>query len=299
MAPSAGAADAPGRMPALVVYGQGGVGKTALAVRAGHQVRAGFAGGQLFVDLRAGQAHPAEPHRVLAQFLRALGIPGAAIPESTDERAQLYRSRVADRGILVVLDNAIDESQVRPLIPAAGCAVLVTSWRPLAGLEGFTRLHLGVLDDAHATELLGRIAGTERIREQAVAASEIVRLCGTLPLALRAAGARLSAKPHWPLARLVARLADRRRRLDELHAGDLEVRASLAVSYDSLATPERAALLAGAAAPAGDFARWLIAASCGVDEAAAEDAPERLVDAQLVEPAGTDAAGSRGTGCTT
>lgn len=281
----------PGVVPGIVVYGQGGVGKSALAVRAGHLMRTGFAGGQLFVELRGGQPRPLHPGPVLAQFLRALGVPPAGIPESLDERARLFRTRVADRRILVVLDNAADEAQVRPLLPAAGGAVLVTSRRPLPGLEGFTRLQLGVLDTATATELLARIVGADRVRAEPAAAERIVRLCGTLPLAVRTAGARLSAKPHWPLARLVARLTDERRRLDELRAGDLEVRACLALGYAGLDPAEQAVLRTAAMAPVPDFASWLVAAGCGIDEAEADNLVERLVDAQLLEPAGVDQAG--------
>ncbi|MGH3715934.1 MAG: BTAD domain-containing putative transcriptional regulator, partial [Micromonosporaceae bacterium] len=285
-----GAVPAPGVVPGVVVYGQGGVGKTALAVRAGHLLRAEFGGGQLFVNLRGGQPQPTPPDRVLAQFLRALGVPATQVPESLDERARLFRSRAADRRILVVLDDAADEAQVRPLLPTAG-AVLVTSRRPLAGLEGFTRRQLDVLDPEAATTLLGRIAGPDRVRAEAAAAEQIVRLCGTLPLAVRTAGARLSAKPHWPLSRLAVRLADEHRRLDELRAGDLEVRASLALSYAGLDADEREALRTAAMAPVPDFAGWLVAAGCDVDEAEAENLVERLVDAQLLEPAGVDGAG--------
>src|SRR6266508_2821501 len=280
-----------GRLRGVVVYGPGGIGKTALAVQAGHALRAAFPDGQLFVNLQGVQPRPLDPARVLAEFACALGVASSAIPDSRDERARLFRSVLADRRALVVLDNAVDEAQIRPLLPAAGCAVVVTARRPLAGLEGFARLRLDLLRPGAATELLGKIAGAERVRTEAAAAGEIVRLCGRLPLAVRAAGARLSAKPHWPLARLATRLTDERRRLDELRAGDLEVRASLASSHAGLDADERAALYAAARIPAADFAAWPIAALCDVDDATADDLVERLVDAQLAEPAGTDAAG--------
>ncbi|HEU4426302.1 MAG TPA: BTAD domain-containing putative transcriptional regulator [Pilimelia sp.] len=280
-----------GVVPGAVVYGQGGIGKTALAVRAGHRLRDAFPGGQLFVDLQGVQRRPLDPRRVLANFLRALGVSSSAIPDTTEERMDLFRSAVADRRVLVILDNAADEAQVRPLLPGAGCSVLITSRRPLPGLAGFAWLRLDMLGAAEARELLARIVGCDRVGAEAGAADRIAGLCCGLPLAVRAAGARLAVRPHWPLARLAARLADEHRRLDELSAGDLEVRASLALSHAGLDAGERQALHAVALAPAGDVATWLVAAMCDVDDAAAGDLVERLVDAQLLNPAGTDAAG--------
>jgi DNA-binding SARP family transcriptional activator len=280
-----------GGLAGATVFGPGGTGKTALAVRVGHLMRPAFPDGQLFVDLRGAQGRPAEPARVLAQFLRALGLAASAVPDSVDERAAMLRSVLADRRVLLLLDNAADETQVRPLLPPAGCAVLVTSRRPLAGLEGFASRRLDVLDPAEATELLGRIAGAARVRAEPADAGRIVTLCGALPLAVRTAGARLAARPHWSLATFVGRLADERRRLDELRAGDLAVRASLGLSYRTLRAAERDALRVAALAPAGDFAAWLIAAGCDVPEPDAEELAETLVDAQLLGPAGLDVAG--------
>jgi tetratricopeptide (TPR) repeat protein len=280
-----------GVVPGMVVYGQGGIGKTALAVRAAHRLRDVFSGGQLFVDLQGVQRRPLDPRRVLANFLRALGVPPSAIPDTTEERTDLYRSAVADRRVLVILDNAAGEAQVRPLLPGAGCGVLVTSRRPLPGLAGFAWLRLDILGTAEARELLARILGGGRVDAEAEAADRVADLCCGLPLAVRAAGARLAVRPHWPLARLAARLADERRRLDELSAGDLEVRASLALSHAGLDAAERRALCAVAVAPAGDVAGWLVAAMCDMDDGTAGDLAERLVTAQLLNPAGTDVAG--------
>jgi tetratricopeptide (TPR) repeat protein len=282
---------ASGSLPRVAVYGPGGVGKSSLVVRVGHALRADFPGGQLFVDLRGAQRDPLEPGRVLAEFLAALGVPARAVPEALDERTRLFRSVAADRRILVVLDNAADEAQVRPLLPAVGCAVAVTSRRPLAGLEGFMGLRLDVLDARDATELLAKIAGMERVRAEPEAAERIAGQCCGLPLAVRAAGARLSAKPHWPLDRLASRLADERHRLDELSVGDLEVRASLGLTYAGLSPAERGALQAGALVPTGEFAAWPVGAAREAGDGAADDLAERLVDAQLLNPAGTDQAG--------
>jgi tetratricopeptide (TPR) repeat protein len=197
----------------------------------------------------------------------------------------------ADCGVLVVLDNAAGEAQVRPLLPGVGCAVAVTSRRPLAGLEGFVGLRLDVLAARPATELLAKIVGMDRVCAEPQSAERIADQCCGLPLAVRAAGARLATKPHWPLARLAARLADERRRLDELSVGDLEVRASLGLTYAGLEPPERAALHALALVPTAESAAWPAAAAAdGVDEGP-DDLAERLVDAQLLLPAGVDTAG--------
>jgi DNA-binding SARP family transcriptional activator len=275
----------------VMVYGPGGMGKTALAVRVGHLLRPAYPDGQLFVDLRGIGGPPSDPARVLAQFLRALGLPSSALTDGLDERARQFRSMLAERRVLVVLDNAASEAQVRPLLPPPSGAVVVTSRRPLVGLEGLPGLRLGVLSADDAADLLGRLAGGGRVTAEPGAASRIVELCGGLPLAVRTAGARLAAKPHWPLDRFAARLADEHRRLDELRAGDLEVRASLALSYDSLDPAERAGLGVAALAPAVGFPAWLIAAGCRIGEADAEDLAEQLVDAQLLDAAEVVGAG--------
>jgi DNA-binding SARP family transcriptional activator len=282
----------PGLVPVALVYGPGGAGKSALTARAGHRLAAtGFPDGQLYADLRGSGGRPADPAVVLARFLAALGVAPGGVPEEVAERSRLFRSVLAGRRVLVVLDDAADEAQVRPLLPAAGCAALLTGRRTLAGLSGATRIRLGMLPPAESVRLLGRIAGPDRVRAEAAPAAEIARLCGGLPLALRAAGARLAAKPHWSLDRLAARLSDERRRLDELRAGDVEVRASLALGVADLSSAEHETLAAAAAAPAGGFAPWLVAAWCDRPEAEAEDLTERLVDAQLVEPARADRSG--------
>ena len=274
------------------IAGKAGVGKTALAVRVAHRLRPRFADGQLYVNLRGAEAQALDPAEVLAGFLRALGVEGAVIPEGLEERVRLYRSRLADRRVLVVLDNAASEAQVRPLLPGShGCAVLVTSRVRLSGLEAAHTLTLDVLEPDQAVELLATLAGPGRVAAEPEAADQIVRLCGWLPLAVRIAGARLAGRPHWRLAELVERLADEHRRLDELAAGDLEVRASVALSYQGRGEQERRLfrLLGLLAAPS--FPAWVAAALLEVGLAGAEGLLERLVDAQLVEAAGQDLAG--------
>src|SRR5574341_685052 len=218
-----------------VVTGKAGVGKSALAVHVAHQLRPRFPDGQLYVDLRGLEPRALDPALVLGWFLRALGVDRDLVPEDVDQRAGLYRSLLADRRVLVVLDNAADAAQVRLLLPAgAGNAVLVTSRERLAGLAMSDAIDLEVLAPEQAMELLGRIAGADRIAAEPEAARAIAALCGGLPLALRVAGVRLAAKPHWRLGRLANRLGDPHRRLHELAVGDLAVRASLALSYQRL-----------------------------------------------------------------
>ena len=274
------------------IAGKAGVGKTALAVHVAHRLRASFPDGQLYVNLRGAEAQALDPTDVLARFLRALGIEGGVIAEGLEARVQQYRARLADRRVLVVLDNAASEAQVRPLLPAShGCVALVTSRCWLSGLEAAHLLALEVLQPGQAVELLAKLAGPGRVAAEPQAAQAIVGLCGYLPLAVRIAGARLASRPHWRLALLAERLADERRRLDELKAGDLEVRASVALSYQGRNQDERRlfrllGLLAGPSFPA-----WVAVALLRVELAAAEGLLERLVDAQLVESAGQDQAG--------
>jgi len=274
------------------IAGKAGVGKTALAVRVAHRLRPRFADGQLYVNLRGVEAQALDPADVLAGFLRALGVEGAAIAEGLEERVQQFRTRMADRRVLVVLDNAADEAQVRPLLPASqGCAALVTSRTQLSGLEAAHPLCLDVLDPRQAVQLLAKLAGPGRVAAEPEAAAAIVRLCGWLPLAVRIAGARLASRPQWRLALLAERLADEHRRLDELTTGDLEVRASVALSYQGRNKEERRLFRLLGLLVAPSFPAWVAAALLDIGPAEAEGLLERLVDAQLVEAAGQDQAG--------
>jgi DNA-binding SARP family transcriptional activator/tetratricopeptide (TPR) repeat protein len=274
---------------AVAVSGRGGVGKTALAVRVAHRLRPDFPHGQLYVNLYSGQTEPGE---VLGRFLRALGVDGTAIPADLDERAELYRVRLAGRKVLVLLDNAGDEAQVTPLLPGgAGNAVLVTGRSRLGGLPGARRIELDVLDPEEALRLLGTIVGEHRVAAEPAAAADLVRLCGRLPLAVRIAGARLAARPHWLLADLVARLSDERHRLDELSYGGLAVRASLEISVRGLDADARRLFRRLGLLDAPDFAGWVGAALLGTPVSGAADLAERLVDARLLEVVGRDACG--------
>jgi tetratricopeptide (TPR) repeat protein len=224
--------------------------------------------------------------------LRSLGVAPTAIPDGLEERARLYRARLSGRHVLVVLDNAVDEAQVRPLLPGdAGCAVLVTSRNRLLGLEGAKTVDLDVLEPHEAIELISKVVGARRVTAEPQAAEELAHLCGYLPLAVRIAGARLAAKPHWTLAVYVARLRDECKRLEELRAGDLEVRASFVLSYQALSENEQHAFRLLGLLDMPSFQVWVSAALLGCALQIAEDLVERLVDVQLFEAAGQDATG--------
>jgi DNA-binding SARP family transcriptional activator len=276
----------------VAITGKAGVGKTTLAVHAAHRLRAQYPDGQLFVDLRGTQATPLPAADVLARFLRSLGVDGAAIPDDAEECAALYRSLLAGRRLLILLDDAACEAQLRSLLPGSpGCAVLVTSRARLAGLGGAQLVELDVFEPDQAVELLARVAGPQRVAAEPAAAREIVRLCGFLPLAVRVAGARLGARPHWPLSRLEADLSDDRARLDNLRLGDLQVRASFALSYENLDVMARRAFRLLGLLEIRDFTPWVTAALLDVPQASAEELMDTLVDQHLLEVSGRDATG--------
>ncbi|GAA3574385.1 hypothetical protein GCM10022419_064400 [Nonomuraea rosea] len=258
----------------VVLHGPPGCGKSAVAVHAAARLRR--PDGRLYAALGA-----RPPGAVLEDLLRSLGCPDGAVPPGLDERVRLYRSMTARKRLLVVLDDAADEAQVRPLLPTGpGSLTLVTSRSSMAGLEAARAYELGVLGPDEAVAMLGGVAGHDRVRAEPEAAARIVQLCGHLPLALRIAGSRLARKPGWTLAHLAGRLGDERRRLDELSAGDLAVRGSLALGYRGLPDRERRLLRGLGALSAPDFAPWVLDADL-----------EPLAEAGLLQSRGLDEAG--------
>jgi len=236
------AAEAGAAVVISAIDGTAGIGKTALAVHFAHQVAGQFPDGQLYVNLRGFDpaAPPLAPGEAVRIFLDALAVPTAQVPTGLDAQAGLYRSLLAGRRVLVVLDNARDADQVRPLLPASpGCLVIVTSRRQLTSLvaaEGAYPLTLDLLTEAEALELLTRRLGPERIAADPRAVDELTGLCAHLPLALSIAAARAAGQPALPLASLAAELRGADGRLDALDAGSpaADVRAVFSWSYRQL-----------------------------------------------------------------
>ena len=275
----------PGEPVILTISGQAGVGKTSLGLRLAHHLSARYPDGQLWVEMRGASANPADPDEALRRLLLVLGVSAESVPEDVDARRALYRSVLADRRVLVFLDDAGSAEQVRPLTPGArGCLLLVTSRRELF-MNATVACRLDVLDEDAAVQLLALTSGPDRVANEPEAARTLVNRCGRLPLAVRIAGYRLQARPSWTVAYLADRLADERRRLDELHLGDRDVRGSFALSYadsDEVARRlfRRLALLGHA-----EFGPRAAAALLGA-EGSHEDASatlERLADTNLVE----------------
>lgn len=271
------------------VAGMAGVGKSALAIHVAHHLKPRFPDIQLYVNLRGGEGSPIKPFQVLGGFLRSLGIEDDFVPRTLQGRANLYRSLLVDRRAILLLDNAYDEAQVRHLLPGSPtCAVLVTSRKRLSALEGATILNLEVMSDAEALELFRRLIGNKRIQAELEAAKRIVRLCGFLPLAIRAAGGRLKARPQLPLSQHVKHLENERHRLGQLQLGDLDVRASIILSYQDLDETE-AHLFRLLGLRAGvDITPEMAGSLIAISPDTAERSLERLVDAQLLEATGKD-----------
>ncbi|MEV4249009.1 BTAD domain-containing putative transcriptional regulator [Streptosporangium canum] len=259
----------------VVVHGQAGVGKSALAVHTAWRHRERFPEGILYADLRETTA----PSAVLEDFLRWLGCPAQAVPATLERRERLLRTYAANRRLLVLLDNAADESQVRPLLTS--CPTVVTSRSTLGGLTDATRVPVGMLGDDDACDLISRLIGPRRAARPATA--RLVRLCGGLPIALRVAGSQLAARPAWTVDHLVGLLEDEHGRLDRLRAGDQAVRGVFRLGYDGLPEPARRALRRLGAPSAPDFADW-VAVVLG-------DHAEALVEAGLLETHMIDVAG--------
>ncbi|KAA2255901.1 tetratricopeptide repeat protein [Solihabitans fulvus] len=280
------AAEAVSAAVVCAIDGTAGVGKTALALHTAHRVAEDFPDGQLHADLRGHTEDrvPLAAGSVLESFLRALGVPPDDIPAATDDRAALYRSTLAGRRMVVVLDNAASEAQVRPLLPGgAGCFVLVTSRRALSGLDTTGRMLLPVLPDDDATALLTTILGGQRIASAPEAAGDLVRLCAGLALALRIVAAKLSTDPGLELSALAWRLADENSRLGELAAGDRAVRAAFMLSYRDLPEAQARFFRRLALHPGVDFDAAAAAVLADVEWAQGGALLEQLVDARLVE----------------
>jgi DNA-binding SARP family transcriptional activator/tetratricopeptide (TPR) repeat protein len=268
------------------IDGMAGIGKTTLAVQAAHRLADQFTDGQLFLDLHGFTqgVPPVEPADALGRLLRALGVPGGQIPAHVDDRAALYRSKLAETRTLIVLDNAATEAQVRPLLPGApGSLVLVTSRRRLTGLDTTDHVSLDVLPLADAVALFTHAVGANRLgAEPSSVVAEVVRQCGRLPLAIRIAAARLRSRPAWTVAHLVGRLRDHQHRLAELDAGRRSVTAALAMSYRDLTVDQRRLYQLLGSHPGTDIDTYAAAALAGITVAEANRLLDELLDIHLI-----------------
>ncbi|WP_327072965.1 NB-ARC domain-containing protein [Kitasatospora purpeofusca] len=276
----------PGCVPVAAVAGMGGVGKTALAVQVAHDLAGEFPDGRLHLDLHGTDGRPTRPEEALAVFLRSFGVVGGAIPTGLAERTARYRSLLSGRRVLVLLDNARDAEQVRPLLPGSpGCAVLVTGRTRIGALPNARFTELTVLSADEAVALLTRVVGGERVAAEGEAARELVRLCGQLPLAVRILAARLACRPSWSIARLVEQLGCDRYRLDALRAGDLAVESSFRFGFDQLDAEQARAFRLLAVPEVPDLSPGEVAAVLDRSAAVAEELAESLVDCSMLEVA--------------
>ncbi|MDT0544703.1 AfsR/SARP family transcriptional regulator [Streptomyces lonegramiae] len=294
LVPPDGPAPDTGTVVISAIGGTAGVGKTALAVHWGHQVRERFPHGQLYVDLRGfdGSREPLRPRDALGQLLRGLGLTPQEIPADEDEMILRYRSLLVDRRMLILLDDAVSAEQVRPLLPGGpSCLVVVTSRNRLSGLvarEGARPLMLDVLSPEEAHALLVAVLGEPRVAAEPEAVAELARLCGCLPLALRVAAAQLACEPGRRVADLAAELAEGSR-LAVLELEDDErsaVRAALDLSYRAIAPRARLLFRRLGLVPGLEFDAGAAAALLDDTEARAAEVLATLAGAHLIESRG-------------
>lgn len=282
-------------VPIVAVDGPPGVGKTALAVRCAHSIAGRYPGGVLFASLRGyGPTTPADPGQILDGFLRSLGAHPDRIPSAQDDRAALFRSLISGRGILVVLDNAANSQQVRPLLPGSpDCAVLVTSRQRLSGLlltTAATCVSLDPLGQDQAIALMHSLI-RERADAEPDAVAHVARRCGYLPLALRIAAVRIAAHPRQSIADLAVDLAAEHDRLDLLASGEddvLGVRSVFSWSYQSLQPGVARLFRLLGLHPGASFSTGAASALAGATRPVARRQLETLIEAHLVEDTGRD-----------
>ncbi|WP_181442370.1 AfsR/SARP family transcriptional regulator [Streptomyces tateyamensis] len=274
----------------VAIDGMPGVGKTALAVHAAHRLAGRYRDGQLFLDLHGHTAGrpPLEPAQALTRLLTALGVPEAAVPQDEEAGAALWRAECDGRSLIIVLDNALDADQVRPLLPgSARCQVLVTSRRRLFGLDGVYPLSLDVLDPATAAALFVKVAGRQQAQEPPADLAEAVALCGRLPLALRVAAARLRSRPAWSVADLNRRLRAHRERA-EPDSDHREVSAAFALSYEQLEPEQQRMFRLLGLLPGSDTDGSAAAALAARTEDEALDLLDLLLDCHLLQQRSRD-----------
>lgn len=269
-------------MRIVEIAGKGGVGKSALAIRVAHELTDAFPDGQLYGEFHG----PGDDHagKLLKRFLGALGVSGSAIPDDVQEQAKLYRTLLADKRVLVVLDDVTREDQLRLLVPGSPTCAVITTSRIRTGMPSGARgVDVESLDTDRSMDLLAKIIGRQRVESEYDSAAKLVSFCGGLPLALRIVGARLMAKPSWPIAALVRRLEDETSRLDEFSYRGFELRFNIGLSYEELTDRAKRLFRLFALVRAPNFPGWIAAALLDTDLFDAENVLESLVDAKLLD----------------
>ena len=279
----------PGVVSIHAIGGMAGIGKTALAVHAAHQLAPRFPDGQIFLPLHGhtpGQ-RPVDPADALASLLLTAQVPAGQIPPGLEARAALWRDRLAGKQLLLLLDDAADSEQVRPLLPgSASSLVLVTSRRHLTALEDAQTVSLDILPAAQAAELLVRLAARPGLDPADREIAQIARLCGYLPLAIGMLARQLHHHPAWTAADLAADLAAARDRLVLLHAENLSVAAAFDLSYQDLTPAQQRLFRRLGLGPGTDIDAYAVAALDGTDLAAARRHLEALYDQYLIAEPG-------------
>ncbi|MGV9216144.1 BTAD domain-containing putative transcriptional regulator [Micromonospora sp. RB23] len=273
-----------------LIDGMAGSGKTTLAVHVATALAHHYPDAQLYIDLHGhSERSPLTPSAAVATLLRQLGVPAERLPANQDDRLALWRTELSGRQVVLVLDNAATADQVTPLLPnASHCLVLVTSRRRLIGVDEGRPFSLPVLDQDEAVELLGHVAGSDRIAAEPEAAAEVVRRCGRLPLAIRLAGARLAHRPRWRVADLAERLSSRSDPLAEFEAGERSVDRAFALSYAQVSPSAQRAFRLLGLHPGVRFDTPVAAVLAELPLPGAQDLLDELVDAHLVEEAQPD-----------
>ncbi|MGC9671358.1 BTAD domain-containing putative transcriptional regulator [Planosporangium sp. 12N6] len=273
-------------VPIVTIDGMAGVGKTALVVHAAHRLADRYPDAQLMIDLHAHtpDREPLDAAAALDELLRAWGVPADEIPRGLNEQTARWRSELADRRALIVLDNAASAEQIRPLLPGSpGCLVLVTSRRQLVELESNLAISLDLLTPSDAVTLFARVAGEQRAAAELDSVREVVALCGNLPLAIRLAAARLRSRPTWSVSHLADRLRDGQRRLSELSGTDRGVAAAFTLSYHHLAPGQQRLFRLLGLHPGTDLDAYLAAALADLGLRDADQFLEDLLDVHLLQ----------------
>ncbi|MFD5063858.1 BTAD domain-containing putative transcriptional regulator [Streptomyces sp. NPDC058394] len=279
------APSAPGSVSIVTVDGTAGVGKTALVVRAARELSTHYPDGCLFVDLRAHSTQRRQsPEQALQRLLRSLGAAKGELPSDLEELTAVWRAATSSLRLLLVLDDALDADQIRPLLPAgAGSRVLVAGRRRLAEVDADRRVTLEPLTSGDAVSLLAHIIGEERAGREPEATQQLVGLCDGLPLALRIAGSRLQNRSTWTVGYLAGRMAGDEHRLGELSVGDRSVEAAFSLSYEHLAPEQQRVFRALGLAPTVEFDVLTAAALLHGPSHATEQILESLVDTSLLQ----------------